>query len=249
MNKRQWFKRVIAVAAVMQFAGSSYAATPDENDALINSKISSSKFSTFVFGRLTERDMKLDQDGVAALKANQFMLGVGYDMASWLTASLAAGGTDAKLNGLSSYDQYRLSYLLKLNANIWNIVMKPVRVSFRGLAEFSQQGLGSGSELDWQEFFGAGLVQLDLYPSDKIAAALNAERLSLYAGPAFSAVRGTWDNGANKQDFDEDSSFGALAGLDMHLTESVTLGAQVRGFSASDSGYNATWIGSLAYHF
>ena len=39
--------------------------------------------------------MKLDQDGVAALKANQFMLGVGYDMASWLTASLAAGGTDA----------------------------------------------------------------------------------------------------------------------------------------------------------
>lgn len=247
MNKRLWFTRVIAVTAVLQFAGSSYAVTPD--DALINSKISSSKFSTFVFGRLVERDVNLDDAGVAALKANQLMVGVGYDIASWFTASLAAGGTEAKLNGLSSYDQYRPSCLLKFNANIWNIVMKPVRVSLRGLAEFSQQGIGSDSELDWQEFFGAGLIQLDLYPSDKVAAALNAERLTLYAGPAYSSVRGTWDHGANKQDFDEDTSFGALAGLDMHLTESVALGAQARGFSASDSGYNATWIGSLTYHF
>ncbi len=242
MKMRGWISAGLLVAVAGLTGRAADVSSFRVSDALLNTE-NPSKWSVGFYGYMIQRDVDVDNLGVRTLKAKQGMMGVGYDILPWLTASLGLGATDGKLDGLSDYDKFRLSWSAGLNANLWTIEAAPVRITFKGLGEFSQHRVSNSEGLDWIEFLGAGTVNLELFAEDDVAEVADIVSMVLYAGPAFSVISGNFDNGVQKRSFSEDQTFGVVAGVDLYLTQTVALGANVQYFDAP------TWGGSFRYHF
>ena len=64
-----------------------------------------------------------------------------------------------------------------------------------------------------------------------------------YLGPAFSVIRGSVDTAGGSRDFNEDETFGAIAGVDLYLTRAISLGANVQYYNSP------SWGDRFSYHF
>ena len=212
------------------------------NNALLNSE-NPERWSVGLQGLYIDRDVELDSGPTLALKAKHGAVVVGYDVTPWLTASLLAGATDAKIEQRTDYDKYSFSWGANLQANLWTIEASPIQITFKGLGDFTQYRVGSG-ELDWYELLGAATVNVEFFISEEELEMADIVSMVLYVGPALSTISGTYESNIGSDiDFSEDESFGAIAGGDIYLTQKIAIGANVQYFDTP------TWGGRFSYHF
>ncbi|HBA82957.1 MAG TPA: hypothetical protein DCZ95_02570 [Verrucomicrobia bacterium] len=203
------------------------------------------RWSIGVQGLYIDRDVELDSANspVVALKAKHGALSVGYDFLPWLTASLSAGATDGKVESRTDFDEYNFSWGANIQANVWSVEVAPVRFTLKGLGDYTYYRMGSGN-LDWYELMGAGTINVEFFVSEEEMEMADIVSMVCYVGPAISTISGSYENGAgNNIDFSEDQSFGALAGVDIYLTKSISIGGNVQYFSAP------SWGGRFSWHF
>lgn len=169
---------------------------------------------------------------------------LGFDLTPWLTILAGAGQSDlsiAEMERDSGFEwlgaiQWRVLDYLALDPILTdNAYRVSVDTEFRGIGSNSE---GMDGELSWLELFGA--VTMNFTVNTERGDLLDS--ISVFAGPAFSTITATRDNGLDV-DLNEDESLGLVAGIQANPSENVTLRLEFQKFDANTFG------GSCTFHF
>ena len=183
---------------------------------------------------LTFEDIErgIDTDiGDSVLKAESLSLYVGYDIEPWLTVfgSVGAAEVDSE-SGIDTDSKMKVS--AGVSAYVWEAdILAPIfmagRLSLKPTAELSRyESETAVGDVEWVEALVAlpfGYERFDRYPESPKGIATS---LALYVGPAISYMDGSVDTIAGNVDFNHDELLGVIAGLDIFLAPSVSLGAE-----------------------
>ncbi len=169
---------------------------------------------------------------------------VGIDLTPWLTIVGGAGQSDLSIQEMerdSGFEwlgaiQWRILNYLALDPLLTEGACRvAVDSEFRGIGSNSD---GMDGEISWLELFGSLTMNFSV----------NTERgelldsISVFAGPAFSTITATRDNGL-EADLNEDESLGFIAGIQANPSENVTLRLELQKFDSNTFG------GSCTFHF
>ena len=175
---------------------------------------------------------------------------IGVSPWSWLLLYGQAGASDGRLRDAMSADASTgAGGLLGVRLNLWQVFegvqVTSWRFTVKLAGEYSYRTAeddGSGS-LAWSEALVA--LPLDYYLSfSRTYRHLYLSELhgmSIYGGPAFSQIEGTWERRGTRRDFDEADSFGAVAGADLWLLRNLCFGARLDWFEESSMQVNVRY--------
>jgi len=159
-------------------------------------------------------------------------VGVGVSPWPWLLLYGQIGGSQPRLDSMREDTSFGAGGLLGARVNVWQLYEGVQATSWRltlqaaGQYEYrTSQDHGDG-DLQW----GEGLVLLPLNYHLTFARSFRNvymsefQSLSLYLGPAWSTVDGTWTRNGQEVDFEEAEAFGAVGGVDLWLLENLSFG-------------------------
>jgi opacity protein-like surface antigen len=175
----------------------------------------------------------------AKLEGNRGMAYIGYDVLPWLCVYGAAGAGEYELRGGGTSSGTDGQWGFGVRANLLDHFIKDPtllehRIELRSGANYTSVDtkLGGRSE-DWGEFSASLTLHLvnDIVGNKE----LMPTSIGLYVGPVYS----TYLNG----DVEEDTSVGVSGGMEIVISENISLGLGVEYFD------NATAIGSIDIRF
>lgn len=190
------------------------------------------------------------------LDATSVSLFLGYDVINWLTVFGTLGQSENNSDFvLGQSDDRQFKWSVGVNANLYKWYIKEPkgmagdRVTVRAFAEFASYEADTGiGNMDWNDMFIALPIAYERFErNDRIEDDSDLFRISIYAGPVLSFVNGSLDTGAGDTDFDADNTFGAIAGIDVYFTRSISIGGQAVFFDVTNDDISAR--ASLRYHF
>jgi opacity protein-like surface antigen len=177
-----------------------------------------------VFADETKRQVSLD-DFEYTMDSRRMMVYAGADLLPWLSLYGAVGGADAELGDFETGDKafaYEVGAQLSvLDHEILNPTLFEDRFRIYANGSFAQTSSDLyGDSTDWSEMSVSLIASIvnDLdgnkffYPNS----------IGLYAGPVLSDIQGS--------DINEETLLGWVVGLQVFLTESVSLDAGIRQF-------------------
>ncbi len=217
---------------------------------------SADRFSVGVNYENIQRYVNPDVGENFRLDANSISIFLGYDVINWLTVFGTLGQSENSSDFLlGQSDDRQFKWSIGANANLYKwYIQEPKgmagdRVTIRAFAEFASYEADTGvGNMDWSDVFIAIPIAYERFErNDRIDDDSELFRISLYAGPAISFVNGSFDTGAGDIDFKGKESFGAVAGLDLYFTRSISIGGQAMFFDITESDISAR--ASLRYHF
>ena len=166
---------------------------------------------------------------------------LGLDVTPWLTFLGGCGQSDLSVGSEerdSDFEwlgaiQWRMLEYLALDPLFNDSACRvAIDAEFRGIGSQSE---GMGGDLTWIELFGA--LTMSFTVNTERGELL--DRISVFAGPAYSTITATRDNGLDA-DLNEDESLGFIAGLEAAPSENVTLRLEFQAFDASTFGGSCT---------
>ena len=159
---------------------------------------------------------KRDVTPLGRLQSQQYIGCVGFDPLRWLTVYAGAGSGTTKFSGLSNPED-NPTYLLGAHFNLLDHqVASPTmfeeRIRINADLQYSVTRADSG--IDWSEFYGSLTVSIvNDVEGNKIFL---PNSIALFVGPVFSDLE--------SDVFDEESTTGYTLGIEVFLSEKVSLG-------------------------
>jgi hypothetical protein len=240
------------VVAGMIMAGGAFAATVPGSitrEPFVRSNPSDRLSLGFGYDRIKREVQYTGSSANVLLEANSVSGFIGYDAARWLTVFVTGGGTSLQGDRWGARD-YALRTSVGLHAYLWEgDVLSPAfaagRISIKSMLEVVRHTADTSmGQSEWYEYMAAmpfGYEFFDRYPVSKSGLATS---LALYVGPAVSyldgdlaPVRGV------KQSFKQEQAFGAIAGVDVYLAPTFSLGVNAQIFDETSIGT------SFRFHF
>lgn len=178
---------------------------------------------------------------------------LGYDLLPALTAFATVGATeDRTSDGYGADENSPLTWSVGANINLLDYglrqpsLLNEHRVTMRLTGEIASY---KADWSDWKTYSLALPLTYEIIERGKFTTPNPNDRfvLSLYAGPLLSVIDGRLNTDIGDVDFEQDQSFGLLAGADLLLTRSVSLGGHVELFDKDDD--KITGGASFRYHF
>jgi hypothetical protein len=213
-----------------------------------------------------QRRIALDAGPVTDLEAYSASLFVGYDLRPWFTLFGTMGLSDRQgamdfvpagqpaATAAGGGDDPKTKWSVGANANLLRWEMRAPRitlgdrVTLRAFLEYSAYEFEDApATVEWTEILAALRLAYERIERNAMAGADELFRLVLYAGPALSVLDGSIEYGGTSLDFDEDESLGLLAGADIYLTSSFSIGGQAQVFDYD--GEDLAAQAALRYHF
>jgi opacity protein-like surface antigen len=196
------------------------------------------RWSAGIVARTRERDVTVDGSAfVQTLKRSSAQVYLGYRPLGWLTTYGAIGASWAKLND-NDYGDMEVNGAVGLHANLlYHDLMSPalleshVRLDL-GCAYALEQTETAFDTLEWNELSASLLLSIvNDVEGNKL---FNPESVALFAGPIVSDLSG---------DLDEDEILGFTVGLDVNVTERITLTVGLERFDAESvvAGINVNY--------
>ena len=202
------------------------------------------------------RSISLDNGPDMDLEAVSVSLFVGYDAMEWLTVFGTFGQTENESAYVASgagTREFKWSFGANANLVKWHQgqprVMAGDRVTVRLFGEFASYETDDGNgTTDWRDIFFALPVSYDrIERNQRVVEDSELFRLSLYAGPALSLIKGDIESAGLSTGFEEKEALGVMAGVDIYFTRSVVLGAQAYLFDVKAEDVSGR--ASLRYNF
>jgi hypothetical protein len=168
-------------------------------------------------------------------------VGVGLAPWPWLLLYGQVGGSQARLDALSEEPSIGAGGLLGAQVNLWQLYEGIQATAWRltlqvaGQYEFRTTQENGDGDLQW----GEGLVMLPLRYHLSFARTFRNhymsefQSVSIYLGPAWSKLDGTWTRNSQDIDFEEAESFGAVGGADLWLLENLSFGVRADWFETT----------------
>ncbi len=167
----------------------------------------------------------------------------------WLLLYGQAGVSKSSLDVMRDDTSFGGGGLLGARVNIWQLyegVQETAwRVTLQAAAQYAyrtSQDHGDG-DLRW----GESLIMLPLrYHLSFARSYRNSfmaefQGFSVYLGPAYSSMDGTWTRHEVEQDFEESESFGVVGGADLWLLENLSFGARADWFDGTSMQLNVSY--------
>ncbi len=176
-----------------------------------------------------------------SLRGDIVDVGVGYTPWPWLLLYGQVGGSQPSLDALSENPSIGAGGLLGAQVNLWQLYEGELATAWRltlqltGQYEYrTSQDHGDG-ELQWSE----SLVMLPLRYHLSFARSFRNyymsefQSVSIYLGPAWSKLDGTWTRNNQEIDFEESEPFGVVGGVDLWLLENLAFGVRADWFDGT----------------
>jgi hypothetical protein len=166
---------------------------------------------------------------------------LGLDITPWLTIiggvgqselSIQNDDRDADLEWLGGLQMRMLDYMVMDSSDNWWLA---IDADFRGIGSTSE---GTKGDMTWLELFGSLTMSMTVHTE----RGGFMDRISIFAGPAYSAITATEDNGFDT-DLNEDQATGFVGGIQFNPNANVALRLEYQSFDDSSVG------GSLSFHF
>lgn len=192
-----------------------------------------------LYGSETKRSIERDATGLTTTLESRHVNGyIGIDALSWLTVYAIGGQSESKYGSLS-YADGEAEYGVGIRANLLNhflrepmLMEEDIRLNLGAHYRQSSSDLGATS-IDWNEISAA--LTLALVNHSDRNKAFAPESVSIYAGPMFSTLL--------SDDFEAEDHAGAVAGIEIFFTDSVTLDIEVQHVGETSVG------GGINLHF
>ena len=169
---------------------------------------------------------------------------LGLDLTPWLTIlggvgqselSIQNDNRDSDFEWLGAVQMRMLDYMVLDPLLDQNACWFAIDAEVRGIGSSSE---GVNSDVTWLELFGSLTMSLTVHPE----RGGFMDRISIFAGPAYSAITATEDGGFNA-DLNEDKATGFVGGIQFNPSENVALRLEYQDFDSGSVG------GSLTFHF
>lgn len=191
-----------------------------------------------------ERGMQDDGNRIYNWEISHKIAYLGLDLTPWLTILGGVGESDLSIDGDNRDSGFEWMGGIQLRLMDY-MVMDPVfddnaywigvDTDFRGIGSTSE---GMNGDLSWLELFGSLTLSVIVHPE----RGGFIDRISVFAGPAYSAITATSDTGYNV-DMTEDKATGFVGGIQFNPSENVALRFEYQKFDAGTIGAN------LSFHF
>ncbi len=169
--------------------------------------------------------------GTQVMESDRVNAYLGYDVLDWLTIYGIGGGNESKIKGTEGGDS-ETELGLGFRVNLLNHFIReptPVEDAIRvnmGV-EYVKSSFDNGfSSSDWREVTVALTLALVNHTAGN--KYYTPESIAVYAGPLYSAITG--------DDFETEDNMGLIAGLEVYITDTITLDLQVKHFEETSVG-------------
>lgn len=197
-----------------------------------------------------KRDVELDQGGgERVLEYEIGYVGLGYDVAPWLTGYATLGAGRLRTDRDPAFADHEFRGGLGVNANFWRTdITHPVylegTISLRGILEYNAfSSTGQRTEYEWSEVSFMLPLRYESYSGSAETQAGKVYSLVLFGGPCFSSVDGDLATGGRSYTFGETESLGYVGGAELYFADNLNLGFQVLSYEDPEISV------SLFYHF
>lgn len=217
------------------------SARAESRDALLEWAVPPVFQTWAAYGHLV-RTIDLDgaPDGKSTLRADLAAGGLEWSPLGWFSLGAFGGAARARVNEImTECGNLEAGGGLNADATLWQITSEQHRAawdtSFRLelRASYWRSGDDGQGELEWAEYYAALPVRYRLYRNRGLQGAGTSDfrSLAVWAGPAFSAIDGTWSRQhLLDRDFSETHNFGLAAGADLWLIDSLKVGGRMEWF-------------------
>lgn len=197
-----------------------------------------------VGGYYSEENRVMEVDGVKQdWKINNVVAYIALDVTPWLTIRGGGGQNDLSIDEYSRDSDLEWiagGTLRILDYFAMDPMVGPDPYWVNVLVDGQYTGGKSSDEikgdLTWNEVYAAMLITL----TSKTERWGFMDRISLYAGPAYSAIVGSQDGGFGA-DIREDRSYGLVAGLAFNPSENLTIKTELQNFDKTSFGIGASF--------
>jgi opacity protein-like surface antigen len=185
-----------------------------------------SKFTMGIYAGQNKRKITWDDsDTTEVMESDRLQGYLGYDVLDWVTVYAIAGVNESNTEG-SDDDASEGEFGLGCRVNLLNHFMRaPVPeediIRMNMGVEYLRSSFDNGSDSsDWGELTVALTMALvNTIDGNKY---FWPESIAIYAGPIYSNISG--------DDFDTDDTAGVIGGLELYLTDTITLDLQAKYF-------------------
>lgn len=180
-----------------------------------------------------KRSIDLDQSSAdLLLEGDAYSLFLGYDLSRHATLFGTIGSSRAKLGEEAVSNDRGFKFSLGIASKLWNYdVLTPRfmagRLSLRPMAEYayySSEETESADEADWYTIGVALPVGYTMFRETTDLRQVYQTGLDLWVGPAFNYLDGRAKYLGKSRDFSGTEEFGWVAGLDIYITEQLSIG-------------------------
>lgn len=190
-----------------------------------------------------ERGMT-DGDRVSSWEISHVIAYLGFDVTPWLTFLGGVGQSELSISGDDRDSDFEWLGAIQFRLLDY-MVMDPLfdddaywvalDTEFRGIGSSSEGGNG---DVTWLELFGSMTLSFTVHTE----RGGFIDRISVFAGPAYSAITASDNNGFGV-DVNEDQATGFVGGIQFSPSENVNLRVEYQKFDEGTLG------ASLAFHF
>jgi opacity protein-like surface antigen len=196
-----------------------------------------SRLSMGIYGGQFKRDIKWDSGFKQELTSNRGLFYVGVDLVNWFSLYAIGGASQSSLNS-GSYGDTQGEFGVGLSMNLLNhMIAEPVitcdAIRFNFSARYLNTGSSIAGDIDWDELSAS--LTMELVNNTTGNKFYSPESISLYVGPIYSTLISS--------DFEEDSSFGIIGGIQCYIVDTISLDLEVQYFDT------ASVAGGLNFHF
>jgi hypothetical protein len=188
-----------------------------------------------------KRDIDNDNiGGTQNWQVRHLLCYVGFDVFPWLTVEGGAGQSTVTQNGISGDSDFEWMSGGQIRLLDYMLTEPPAGndAYWFGVDLNGQYSMSQSSDIKWAEVFGSMTMSLTTRPERYGFM----DRIGLYFGPAYSAIRGK-DHGLLGGDITEKQSTGFVGGLVLVPSDNFTIKLEVQSFGSMSMG------GSVGFHF
>jgi opacity protein-like surface antigen len=186
-----------------------------------------SKLTMGIYAGQHKRQITWDDSGFTeVMESDRVQAYLGYDVLDWLTVYAIGGANESNTEGTEGGDS-ESELGLGFRVNVLNhFIREPVPaediIRMNMGVEYVRSSFDNGfASSDWGEFSVALTVALvNTIDGNKY---FWPESIAIYAGPIYSAING--------DEFEADDTVGVIGGLELYLTDTITLDLQVKYFN------------------
>jgi opacity protein-like surface antigen len=185
-----------------------------------------SRLTMGVYAVQSERQITWDDSSITrVMESDRVQAYLGYDILDWLTFYAIGGANESNTEGTEGGDS-ESELGLGFRVNVLNhFIREPVpaedTIRINMGVEYVRSSFDNGyASSDWDELTGALTVALVNHTDGN--KYYWPESIAIYAGPIYAAING--------DEFETDDSLGVIGGLELYLTDTITLDLQVKYF-------------------